>query len=59
MYKFTYFTCFSESIAVDRAIMIKLDFMVDGAPKRVYGFGDNKKNAKKAASKIALRVING
>lgn len=37
--------------------MIKLQFMLNGARKHVYGFGDNKIQAKKAAAKIALRLL--
>lgn len=37
--------------------MIGLDFMLDGAKKTVYGFGENKNLAKKAAAKIALRLL--
>jgi len=37
--------------------MVKLDFMLNGVKKRVHGFGDNKTDAKKAAAKIALRLL--
>lgn len=47
-----------EPIPVNKVMMIKLDFMMNGSRKRVYGFGNNKKNAKKAAAKMALRVMN-
>ncbi|GJQ77072.1 Dcr-2 [Trypoxylus dichotomus] len=38
-------------------IMIKLDFMISGSKKRVHGFGDNKSIAKRAAAKMALRLL--
>lgn len=37
--------------------MVKLDFMINGSKKRVHGFGDNKNGAKRAAAKIALRLL--
>ncbi|KRT83525.1 helicase [Oryctes borbonicus] len=38
-------------------IMVKLDFMINGSKKRVHGFGDNKSIAKRAAAKMALRLL--
>ncbi|XP_017776931.1 PREDICTED: endoribonuclease Dicer-like [Nicrophorus vespilloides] len=38
-------------------VMVKLDFMLRGSLTRVHGFGQNKKGAKKAAAKIALRLL--
>lgn len=38
--------------------MIKLDFNLQGTLTRVHGFGDNKTNAKKAAAKVALRLLS-
>lgn len=37
--------------------MVSLEFILDGAKKRVHGFGDNKTQAKRAAAKIALRLL--
>lgn len=38
--------------------MMKLEFILDGAKRYVHGFGDNKILAKRAAAKIALRLLN-
>ncbi|XP_018331371.1 endoribonuclease Dicer [Agrilus planipennis] len=37
--------------------MMRLDFMANGERKTVYGFGDNKIFAKRAAAKFALRLL--
>lgn len=37
--------------------MIKLEFLLNGAKKFCHGFGDNKVAAKRAAAKIALRLL--
>lgn len=58
---FTYFfnLIFSEEVTTNSgSIMSRLSFYIDGNKKIVYGFGDNKKQAKRAAAKIALRAIN-
>lgn len=38
-------------------MMVKVEFILDGARKLVHGFGDNKHLAKRAAAKIALRLL--
>lgn len=37
--------------------MVRLEFILDGARKYVHGFGENKTQAKRAAAKIALRLL--
>lgn len=51
---------FSDPVDVDQGsrTMIKLDFNLQGTLTRVHGFGDNKTNAKKAAAKVALRLLS-
>lgn len=39
-------------------VMIRLQFTCNGEILSVYGFGDNKANAKRAAAKIALNQLN-
>ncbi|XP_045465316.1 endoribonuclease Dicer [Harmonia axyridis] len=41
----------------DGSVMVRLNFLAEGRPKYVYGFGSNKTLAKKAAAKIALRNL--
>lgn len=36
-------------------VVVKLNFLAEGRPKFVYGYGSNKIMAKRAAAKIALR----
>ncbi|KAF2900394.1 hypothetical protein ILUMI_05788 [Ignelater luminosus] len=50
---------YQKAATVDNGrTMVGLDFMLNGAKKRVYGFGENKVLAKKAAAKIALRLLH-
>ncbi|CAH0552970.1 unnamed protein product [Brassicogethes aeneus] len=44
--------------ATGNTTMVALEYMLNGRPKRVFGFGTNKTMAKKAAAKIALRSLN-
>ncbi|KAK4883339.1 hypothetical protein RN001_006658 [Aquatica leii] len=49
---------FDKSVTLDTGeTMVGLKFMLNGAKKKVYGFGENKSLAKKAAAKIALRLL--
>ncbi|XP_057660796.1 endoribonuclease Dicer [Diorhabda carinulata] len=41
----------------NRKCMVPLRFMLDGVPTFVHGFGTNKTMAKKAAAKIALKLL--
>lgn len=41
----------------NKKTMVTLDFMCNGQQKRVHGFGNNKFMAKRAAAKIALRIL--
>ncbi|CAG9823241.1 unnamed protein product [Phaedon cochleariae] len=41
-----------------KKFMIPLSFLVNGAPKVVHGFGNNKIQARKAAAKLALRYLD-
>ncbi|XP_066254152.1 endoribonuclease Dcr-2 [Euwallacea similis] len=43
--------------ATQGRVMVPLQFMADGRPLQVYGFGSNKAMAKKAAAKLALRQL--
>ncbi|KAF5273493.1 hypothetical protein FQA39_LY07510 [Lamprigera yunnana] len=49
---------FEAAVTVDgERTMVGLNFMLNGMKKKVYGFGENKGLAKKAAAKIALRLL--
>lgn len=45
---------FDEPVVSEGKVMVNLQFTCNGAIRVVHGFGDNKTNAKKAASKVAL-----
>ncbi|KAK5650969.1 hypothetical protein RI129_001998 [Pyrocoelia pectoralis] len=49
---------FGSTVNIDDGrVLIKLEFIMNGVKKIVYGAGDSKASAKKAASKIALRLL--
>lgn len=53
-----FYVYYSKAVEIeDGRIMVKLDLMINGTKKRVHGFGDNKTVAKRAAAKIALRLL--
>lgn len=45
---------FDAPVVLEGKVMINLQFTCNGVIRVVHGFGDNKANAKKAASKVAL-----
>nr|XP_022903592.1 endoribonuclease Dicer-like [Onthophagus taurus]XP_022903593.1 endoribonuclease Dicer-like [Onthophagus taurus] len=47
----------NAKVLEDGRVMVKLNFLIDGEHKSVHGFGDHQKVAKKAAAKIALRLL--
>ncbi|XP_031345881.1 endoribonuclease Dicer-like [Photinus pyralis] len=50
---------FGSAVVVDDGhVIVQLHFMLNGSQKVVYGAGGSKASAKKAAAKIALRLLN-
>lgn len=45
---------FDEPIVENNKALVNLRFTCNGEIRLVHGFGDNKENAKRAASKVAL-----
>ncbi|XP_044756151.1 endoribonuclease Dicer [Coccinella septempunctata] len=58
LYEKDVFPVFGDAVVTENGnVEVRLDFLSEGRPKHVYGFGSNKAQAKKAAAKIALRNL--
>lgn len=49
---------FESPVEVDDKMMVTLNFTLKGEKKQVHGFGSNKNDARKAAAKNALHLLN-
>lgn len=48
---------FDEPVVDNAKVLVNLRFTCNGEIRLVHGFGDNKANAKRAASKVALNQL--